>query len=76
MYYLTFKKSLYEGLVFQKPNVSSIILKIDETGITYSIGKKGSYKKVDFDVFEATFKVQTQNGVLKRTWFKEKFPKQ
>lgn len=76
MDYATLKQSLIEGLVFQKPNVSSVILKIDETGISYSIGKNDRYKKVGFDVMEAAYNELMKNGTLKRKWFVENYPKQ
>ncbi|KAA0965273.1 hypothetical protein FQ087_02900 [Sporosarcina sp. ANT_H38] len=51
-------------------------MNVDEIGISYSIGKNGRYKKVGFDVMEAAYNELMKNGILKRTWFVEKYPKQ
>lgn len=74
MDYLTLKNSLYEGLEFQKPTVSSVILKLNETDIEYSIGKNGRYKKVSFEVLEFAYKELVERGTLNRTWFAENYP--
>ncbi|MFJ7649239.1 hypothetical protein ACIQ1H_16995 [Lysinibacillus sp. NPDC097279] len=76
MNYSNLKKSLYEGLVFQKPTVSSVILKLNETNLAYSIGKKGKYKKVDFEVLESAHNELMQRGILNRKWFTENYPMQ
>lgn len=74
MNYLSFKNSLYEGLEFHKPNVISTILKIDENGFTYSIGKVGNYKKISFEVLEAAFHELSQNDSFSKKWFSVNFP--
>lgn len=74
MDYSTLRNSLYEGLVFQKPTVSSVILRLNETDIAYSIGKNGRYKKVSFEVLELAYKELVQRGTLNRTWFAENYP--
>lgn len=74
MDFLTFKNSLSAGLEFHKPNVTSRILKIDNKGFTYSIGRKGNYKKVSFDLLEEAYHELFQNQSFNRIWFKERFP--
>lgn len=76
MDFLTFKDYLYEGLKFQKPNVASTILKIDDEGVTYSIGKNRLSKKVRFDVLNAFFQELVQNHSITKKWFTEKYPTQ
>lgn len=74
MNYSTFKDSLYDRLEFQKPTVKSKILKINNNGFTYAIGKEGNYKKVSFNVLEAAFNELAQNHLFGKKWFTENFP--
>ncbi|MFC6040721.1 hypothetical protein ACFPYN_14935 [Paenisporosarcina macmurdoensis] len=76
MEYELFKASLYEGLEFRKAKVTSEILKIENDGIRYSIGKNGNSKKVTFEEFEAAFKEIGVNGCITRNWYKHTFPVQ
>ncbi|MBM7610129.1 hypothetical protein JOD29_003408 [Lysinibacillus composti] len=76
MDFLAFKDSLYVGLKFQKPNVVSSILEINDEGVTYSICKNGRSKKVRFDVLKAAFQELVQNQSITIKWFTEKNPTQ
>jgi hypothetical protein len=76
MEYDAFKASLYEGLEFKKAKVTSKILKIENDGIRYSIGKNGNSKKVTFEEFQAAFKEIRVNGCITRNWYNRTFPVQ
>lgn len=73
---LTFKDSLYVGLEFQKPNVASTILEINDEEATHLIGKNGRSKKVRFDVLNAAFQELFQNQSFTKKWFTEMYPTQ
>lgn len=74
--YETFKAALHPGLEFQKAKVLSKILKIENDGIRYSIGKNGNSKKVTFEEFQAAFKEIQMNGCITRNWYNCAFPMQ
>ncbi|MCP3764582.1 hypothetical protein NLX67_19765 [Domibacillus sp. A3M-37] len=74
MEYETFKASLHPGLEFQKAKVLSKILKIENDGIRYSIGKNGNSKKVTLEEFQAAFKEIQMNGCITRNWYNRTFP--
>lgn len=70
----TFVSTISEGIEFPKAKVKSKILKIDEDGISYSIGSKGNHKKVTFTEFQAAFKEIEENGCITRNWYNTTFP--
>lgn len=57
-------------------NESSKVIRIDEKGIYYAIGKMSNYKKVTFVELEAAFHELHNNYKITHEWFKETFPKQ
>lgn len=68
------KKSIQPGLTFEKPNVQSSIIKINDTSFYYSIGQQGHSKKVTYDVFEQCYNRLYMAEELNRAWFKATFP--
>ena len=69
-----FKQSITSGLQFEKPNVQSSILKIDEEGFYYSIGQNGNSKKVTCDVLEKCYQQLESTNTFSRKWFNTTFP--
>ena len=55
---------------------SSRVIRVDEKGICYSIGKIGNYKKVSYVELEAAFYELQNNNKITRKWYEETFPKQ
>lgn len=68
------KQAIEPGLTFEKPNVQSSIIKIDDDGFYYSIGQNGNSKKVTFDVFEQCYNRLQEKEELSRAWFNATFP--
>lgn len=50
------------------------MLKIEEDGIRYSIGKNGNSKKVTFEEIQLAISEVERNGCITRQWFNETFP--
>ena len=68
------KQSIIPGLQFEKPNVQSSILKIDQEGFYYSIGQNGNSKKVTYDVLEKCYYQLESTNTLSKKWFNTTFP--
>jgi hypothetical protein len=62
------------GDVIEKPTVKAEILKMQKSdGITHSIGKNKSFKKVKDSDFEKAFKILQSNGCFTRKDFNDVF---
>lgn len=68
------KQAIVPGLIFQKPNVQSSIIKIDKEGFHYSIGQNGNSKKVTYAVLEKCYDRLESTHEFSRAWFNATFP--
>lgn len=65
---------LFVGMKIKKPRKETEVIKIDEEGFFYRIGKKNK-KKVIYEEIQEAIKEIKEKGKLTRQWYKNKFPK-